>query len=1182
MYAAFVKLLNMSAASAILIAVVIALRFLMRKVPKKYICVLWAIVALRLICPISISSAVSAYNYIGHQEAGSGQVEYIHYNGKSEKPKAEVTITIPIESEKNDGPTVAIETKGVYIPTLIVFWATGFAAMVLYAAFSYRRVRIQVRESIPLDSGNYRRDIFVCDHIPSPFILGVLKPKIYLPSVLDREQQRSVVAHERAHIARLDHWWKPLGFLLLSMHWFNPMVWVAYALLCRDIEMACDEKVIEKMTPAQKQVYSTVLLTCSMPRKAITACPLAFGETDVKQRIRGILNYRKPSFWVVLISGMLCLTLAVVFLSNPLRTDDYIRLTRAGTKITEPQFYQFDMRMGNDVRGPIVFAEMWQSGELVESKYAPLPEDTEQMGLTMSAIGDGSTVKDYRVEVDTNPYAAALDVTFSMPEETWLANVYSWHGAKDIRLEPDKEVLLAASIFDCGGDGYLLFDFDNEDYAEAGGRLRNLECVVLVYAAFPAKNVYKESSQPFVQEIYQFADELPAGYTMKTLWPYYAGLYKNGNIIGRIASHEIQETDGAPDVQKTLGFTSDYPAERSIVGNDPDWEIKYADGPEHQTHYLHRVSGILYDLQIESTEPDPEIGEIIVPRLRKFLDQHPDAIANTYTYMMQVEEPDIAAIQIAYKDRQSGGVVTDKDGVFTPNSIAWLEPLEGMQSIDGVVIKAINVKGETVWSYTVPYELGTAERIQDGQWVIRRYCPPEEIHAGDDDSVQENDLIKIDTPSDIYNLTKATFIMENQDVRLNSAQMRQLEDILRNAQKQESSRSQFNTILQIVQQDGRYRSISLSDGEFCWGGEYYRYEDTDGLVASILQQESGSINPLSFLNPAQVEYQDNSIIDKLTAGKQMTLEELLTSESWTEQPIPEGVTGPGTIRRGIILRLENGNFMVISYDTDALCIFNLNGDCIGRYTGSYTGEQMVDMLWDWVAARIHTGSAYYAGATLTQVAPNWMLSILMHPTTALNIDGMGAVMPENQEEWIAAWDAVRNSESTISEDAAADTYYGITISYEGTHLNVHHDGTVFSLREMGGERRCYSAKSAQPLIDLLAPILEEFHYSHVKPGDLKDIQYANLWLDGMQYTIPQGDPKLQQLESILTSGKPMGYMPACWFTSLLTVGLPSGATKTVSVATDSCGVYLSNGVCYEFSGDNARLYQAFGVELPAE
>lgn len=1086
MYAAFVKLLNMSAAASILIAVVIALRFLLRKTPKKYICILWAIVALRLICPISISSAVSAFNYIGHTPQSSGQVEYIHYNGKSEKPKAEVTITIPTESEKNDGPTVTFTKKDFYIPTFFGIWAAGFASMVLYAAYSYTNVRVQVRQSIPLERRNYRRDIYICDYIPSPFILGVVKPKIYLPSTLDREQQDSVIAHERAHLARLDHLWKPLGFLLLSVHWFNPLVWVAYALLCRDIEMACDEKVIAKMTSAQKQAYSTVLLTCSMPRKAITACPLAFGESGVKERVKGILNYRKPTFWVISISIILCIAIAVGFLSNPLRTEDYIRFRRAETKPFQPHSYQFNMQIGEMVSGPIVFAEQWQNGELVQSEYCTIPEGEKNLAVSVTETKDGS---EYQVEIDTNPYTAALNATFSLPAGTRLMDVYSWHGAKDIPLVPDKQVLLAAYIF--GSDGFMIFDFDNEDFAEAGDRLRNQECAIIAYAVFPAMHVISERPAPFTQEIYQFADELPSGYSLNAHGPYDAALCKDGNMIGRISSLIIIDTDGETEILQKLGYDPSNPAMQYVKGADPDWEFQYVDGDWKTTHYLHRVPGKVYDLTIDGTEPEKKVRDVIVPRLREFLTKHPDAIVPTYTYMLLTEDTEIASINVIRKDH-SGGSILSKDEPYAPKSIVWLESLEGMQSIDGITITARNIENEVVWKYTVPYKLGTAERIQDGSWVIRRYCPESESEQS-------------------------------------------------NASTQENVLNQSGTAV-------------------------------EGIPAALS----------AYLDPAMVEYRDNTLIDKVSAGKQMTLEELLSSDHWTEQPIPDGVTGPGPIRRGLILRAENGDFMVISYDTDALCIFNVNGDCIGRYTGSYTGEQMVDMLWHWMTERLHNGSAYMPGATLTQREPQGMFSILMRPTTALNIDGMGAVTPENQEDWISAWNTVLNSSKTISEEANAETYYGVILHYEDTYLNVHRDGDGFSLREMGGSWYCYSVKDSMPLIELLEPILQELNYSPVKPSELRSIQYANLILDGMRYAIPQGDPKLRQLEAILTSGRPIGYMPACWFTSLLTVGLPSGETRTISVATDSCGAYLSDGVCYEFPGDNAPLYQLFGVDLTAQ
>ena len=184
--------------------------------------------------------------------------------------------------------------------------------MLLYALVSYLRLRRRVSVSLPVQD-----HIYLCDAISSPFILGVVKPHIYLPSGLDEVQRQNVLAHEQAHLARRDHWWKPLGFALLAVYWFNPVLWLAYALLCRDIELACDERVIRTMDESAVKTYSTVLLACSMPRKAAITCPLAFGEVGVKERVKNALHYKKPAFWVVAASVAVCVVVAVCFLTNP-------------------------------------------------------------------------------------------------------------------------------------------------------------------------------------------------------------------------------------------------------------------------------------------------------------------------------------------------------------------------------------------------------------------------------------------------------------------------------------------------------------------------------------------------------------------------------------------------------------------------------------------------------------------------------------------------------------------------------------------------------------------------------------------------------------------------------------------------------------------------------------------------
>ncbi|MEI3065334.1 MAG: M56 family metallopeptidase [Oscillospiraceae bacterium] len=192
-------------------------------------------------------------------------------------------------------------------------WLVGIAVLLLYTWISTQRLRRKVREAVRLQ-GN----IYETEHIASPFVLGVLRPRIYLPYHMDSRDQEQVIAHEQAHLRRGDHVWKPLGFLLLTIHWFNPLLWLSYVLLCRDIELACDEKVIKNLSCGQRADYMQALVTCSVNRRRIAACPLAFGEIGVKERVRSVMHYKKPTFWIILLAVAACVVLAVCFLTNPI------------------------------------------------------------------------------------------------------------------------------------------------------------------------------------------------------------------------------------------------------------------------------------------------------------------------------------------------------------------------------------------------------------------------------------------------------------------------------------------------------------------------------------------------------------------------------------------------------------------------------------------------------------------------------------------------------------------------------------------------------------------------------------------------------------------------------------------------------------------------------------------------
>lgn len=375
MYGAFVKLLNMSAASAILIGVVLVLRMVFRKLPKKYLCVLWLFVALRLCCPFMLSSSLSVFNHIGAYH--NGQLEYVRYNEKTEKPTLEIPAAML--QRAGDGPTVTFFAAKLYLPTVMTLWSIGAALMLLYAAVSFLHIQRRTRERIL-----YRGNIYLCDRVPSPFVLGLVKPKIYLPSDIAEEQINCVIAHERTHIRRGDHWWKSLGFLLLSIHWFNPMVWVGYLFFCRDMELACDEAVISALDAAQKQTYSRALLACSMPRGFITACPLAFGEIGVKQRIKSILNYREPAKYAFGAALAICLVLAAVFLTNPVRVGDYMKVTSYESNTFGEQGASIQLHTGTFVQNVTIHAELWENGTCTQSIPLTLPADTKKCSLLSS------------------------------------------------------------------------------------------------------------------------------------------------------------------------------------------------------------------------------------------------------------------------------------------------------------------------------------------------------------------------------------------------------------------------------------------------------------------------------------------------------------------------------------------------------------------------------------------------------------------------------------------------------------------------------------------------------------------------------------------------------------------------------------------------------------------------------
>jgi beta-lactamase regulating signal transducer with metallopeptidase domain len=300
----------MSITASWLILAIVGLRVLRKKAPKAILCVLWALVGIRLVCPFSVESVLSL---IPSSETVSPDIVYSHAPViSSGVPAINHAINPIISSSFTPGPSESANPLQIWISAASIVWIAGVAALLLYGVISYLRLRRRVNAAMPL-----RDTVWLCDEIKTPFILGIVNPRIYLPSDIDEQKIGYVVAHENAHLKRRDHWWKLLSFALLSVYWFNPLMWLAYILLCRDIELACDERVVKEMSIDYKKAYSNALLSCSVPRRMILACPLAFGEVGVKERIKTVLNYRKPAFWIIAAAVAACVVVALCFLTNP-------------------------------------------------------------------------------------------------------------------------------------------------------------------------------------------------------------------------------------------------------------------------------------------------------------------------------------------------------------------------------------------------------------------------------------------------------------------------------------------------------------------------------------------------------------------------------------------------------------------------------------------------------------------------------------------------------------------------------------------------------------------------------------------------------------------------------------------------------------------------------------------------
>ena len=316
MIAFFPRLINVSAVAGIVILFVLAARLCLKRAPKIFSYALWAVVLVRLLILISITSPVSAIPEI--QTTNSAEINAALPDFDFELPSDRLENKRNLQNAIETGNPITVRVGHSLEPTqyLAMGWMIGMGIMLVYSVVSYLKLRRKLQVVVPL-----RDNVFIADDIKSPFVIGFIRPKIYLPCNLGDREQEYIILHEQHHIRRLDHIIKALAFLALTIHWFNPLVWVAFVLASKDMEMSCDEAVIRKIGEDVRADYSASLLTLATGRRIIAGTPLAFGEGNTKGRIRNLANWRRPAFWVILIAIIICIVLGMCLLTNPVTYD---------------------------------------------------------------------------------------------------------------------------------------------------------------------------------------------------------------------------------------------------------------------------------------------------------------------------------------------------------------------------------------------------------------------------------------------------------------------------------------------------------------------------------------------------------------------------------------------------------------------------------------------------------------------------------------------------------------------------------------------------------------------------------------------------------------------------------------------------------------------------------------------
>ena len=721
----FLKIVNMSISASWLVLVVLILRFVLKKAPKWVNILLWGIVAIRLICPFSFESALSL---IPSAETFPEKV----ISGPSFDVQTGIT---PVDNRINDylgdryfeGVTVPANNGNNIMTILTIVWTIGILLLVAYTVISYWRLRRKVDTAV-----RYKDNIFQSENVKSPFVLGIIKPRIYLPFNMNGQDLEHVVAHEQAHIHRKDHWWKPFGFLLLTIHWFNPLVWLAYVLLCRDIELACDERVIKELGNEQRADYTQALVVCSVNRRMIAACPLAFGEVGVKDRVKSVMNYKKPAFWGVVLAVIVCVFVAVCFLTNPVTKNNGTdgTVTEWFDYLEPPDEMVWDGRLEinlpefPDVTFRWTYGEMMAvTGNEITSLYTGMPIwnayfcDLTGDGLPelCSTISWGSGMIDNRVTI----YDYANGASYELSDRGYFDFTLRFNEA-DGYLYVDKKKYNTDELVETGrlvfkNNCIQIEGFSNEAHQVFQAEI--LEDHNGYYLVKPVEGSWELNSADRIEVPIRNAhpspepeigDVIEIEYSGEILETYPARI---ADVYGIKVIKQTETWDLIPMVMVngTLYLDTGHESKIEARCGVMDGEItSQVDGNKQPSVDNQSNFGTGYGYQYGATEGTIELfmnGKwwIFATEEARQKIQFPSIEDELSKFYLTIGSEGVKSIKLSMPN-SSGGFENADGSLLKKGECIWLENLDGYTDLRGLTITALGENGEIIWTASIPDE----------------------------------------------------------------------------------------------------------------------------------------------------------------------------------------------------------------------------------------------------------------------------------------------------------------------------------------------------------------------------------------------------------------------------------------------------------------------------------------------